>query len=89
MGEIKVLVYDWKGSPHDVIKDIVEFMSEYMCIGSFHKVDTGGDGYAVVISNSIITAEEAESAYNDECGDDDFDGEFVDDGESAYGEGDV
>lgn len=66
--KIEVLVYDWKGSPHDVIEDIVKFMSEYKCIRSFHEVDTGGDEYAIVISNSIITAEEAESAYNDEYG---------------------
>jgi len=73
--KIEVLVYDWKGSPHDVIEAIVQFMSEYKCIRSFHKVDTGGDGYAIVISNSIITSEEAESAYNDEYGDEDDEGE--------------
>ena len=55
----KVLVYDWKDSVHELIADIEHFISEYKYIKSFYSVNSGGDSYTVVISDSFITKKEA------------------------------
>lgn len=63
MVSFKVFEWDWKEQPD--WKEINEYLKELSCRPYFQEVNTGKDGYAVLISDSPLLPEEVELLYED------------------------
>lgn len=58
-----ILSWDWKAQPIEIIDDILSVAHAGFPITGGQELDTGGDGYCVVLSKAPITKERAEQVY--------------------------